>query len=181
MLSRQITFSLMRLITLLAFAFVVPSAVADFFGVTIEGREKVTYTDGEEEITVKLIIKTGQPVEDFTLTLLALTKGGLTAIGPTIKLDSAEDFRNKSEKLHRFTLTVKPGPGDNPISKVIITVPALTTPDTTVENGMSERKQHIVTFTRIESNPDVPMVVSIQRLRFSSQTVTSSRSTLSLW
>ena len=176
MLSRQMTFSLMRLITLLAFAFVVPSAVADFFGVTIEGRKEVTYTytDGMQPVTVKLIIKTEQPVEDsdLNLTLLALTKGGLTASGPTITLD--KDFRNKSEKLHRFTLSVTPESGDNPISKIIITVPALTTPDTTVENGTSEKKEHIVTFTRIELNPDTPMVVSIQRLRFSSQTVTSA-------
>ena len=102
MLSRQMTFSLMRLITLLAFAFVVPSAVADFFGVTIEGREKVTYTNGKEKITVKLIIKTGQPVEDFTLTLLTLTKEGLTASSPTI--DEDKNFRNKSAKLHQFTI-----------------------------------------------------------------------------
>ena len=80
----------------------------------------------------------------------------------------------KSAKLHQFTLTVTPGPGDNPISKVIITVPALTTPDTTVENGMSEKKQHIVTFTRIESNSDVPKVVSIQRLGSISQEAVSA-------
>ena len=176
MLSRQMTFSLMRLITLLAFAFVVPSAVADFFWVTIEGRKEVTYTDGKQPVEVKLIIKTEQPVSDFNLTLLALTKEGLTASGPTIILDG--DFPDESARLHRFTLSVTPELGDgsrnNPISKVIITVPALTTPDTTVENGMSEKKQHIVTFTRIEPNRDRPTVVSIQRLRFSSQTVTSA-------
>ena len=46
MLSKKMTFSLMSLITLLAFAFVAPSVMAVDFKVTIEGPKVVTYAAG---------------------------------------------------------------------------------------------------------------------------------------
>ena len=44
MLSKKMTFSLMSLITLLALAFVVTSAMADDFEIKIAGRSAVAYT-----------------------------------------------------------------------------------------------------------------------------------------
>ena len=44
MLSKKMTFSLMSLITLLAFAFVVSSAMAGDFDVKVIGPTQVTYT-----------------------------------------------------------------------------------------------------------------------------------------
>ena len=67
MLSKKMTFSLMSLITLLAFAFVAPSAMAAAVGVTIEGRTAVSHavgTDGTTpaETTIALKVTTDQPV-----------------------------------------------------------------------------------------------------------------------
>ena len=46
MLSKKMTFSLMSLITLLALAFVVSSAMAAEFAVKFEGRTALTYVEG---------------------------------------------------------------------------------------------------------------------------------------
>ena len=62
MLSKKMTFSLMSLITLLAFAFAVPSVMAVDFKVTIEGPKVVTYTMGADEDTA---IGTLTPMTEF--------------------------------------------------------------------------------------------------------------------
>ena len=68
MLSKKMTFSLMSLITLLAFAFVVSSAMAaDPVVVTIEGRTAVSHAVGTDGTTpavtmIPLKVTTDQPV-----------------------------------------------------------------------------------------------------------------------
>ena len=65
MLSKKMTFSLMSLITLLAFAFVVPSAVAQKeFKVTVEGRTAVSQADSLKKTVITLKVTTDQPVAD---------------------------------------------------------------------------------------------------------------------
>ena len=79
MLSKKMTFSLMSLITLLAFAFVAPSAMAAAFEIKVAGPTSVSYAAGEDgeailtgtvaEVEVKLKVSSGQPIADFTYAL----------------------------------------------------------------------------------------------------------------
>ena len=90
MLSKKMTFSLMSLITLLAFAFVVPSAIAqDEFKVEFEGRTAVNVEDTVADATVvTLKVTTGQPVADMAedgdisnvlnMAVLVVDRNGLT-------------------------------------------------------------------------------------------------------
>ena len=71
MLSKKMAFSLMSLITLLAFAFAFVAddafAAKKPFEITIVGRTTATYAgltdaDGENKVTVDLIIESAQPI-----------------------------------------------------------------------------------------------------------------------
>ena len=78
MLSKKMTFSLMSLITLLAFAFVAGDAFAAEkpFEIKIMGRASVTYTaddpdttdvlESSSPVTVKLKVESAQPIGDLT-------------------------------------------------------------------------------------------------------------------
>ena len=79
MLSKKMTFSLMSLITLLAFAFAVPSAMAAAFEIKIAGPTTVNYSEDSsnpasqryfgQPITVMLKVSSGQPIDDLTYAL----------------------------------------------------------------------------------------------------------------
>ena len=88
MLSNKMTVSLMSLITIIALAFVVPSAMAaDPFDVTFEGRESVTYMvstdttvavqDRPQDTALVVTIKSGLPVADFSPTVTAFDKNNI--------------------------------------------------------------------------------------------------------
>ena len=87
MLSNKMTFSLMGLITIIALAFTVPSAMAaDPFDVTFEGRESVTYMVDTTEALVQnqpqdtalvVTIKSGLPVADLAPSVKAFDKNNI--------------------------------------------------------------------------------------------------------
>ena len=87
MLSNKMTFSLMSLITIIALAFVAPSAMAaDPFDVTFEGRESVTYMvdtgqtnvqDRPQDTSVIVTIKSGLPVAGFSQKVMAFDKNNI--------------------------------------------------------------------------------------------------------
>ena len=76
MLSKKMTFSLMSLITLLAFAFVVPSAMAAAFEIKIAGPTSVDYAANRRSasnklwgnVEVRLKVSSGQPIANLVLT-----------------------------------------------------------------------------------------------------------------
>ena len=70
MLSKKMTFSLMSLITLLAFAFAVPSAMGAVFEIKVVGPTVANYagTAGIDPIMVRLKVSSGQPIADLVHT-----------------------------------------------------------------------------------------------------------------
>ena len=117
MLSKKMTFSLMSLITLLAFAFVVPSAIAqDEFKVEFEGRTSVNVDTAVANRTVTLKVTTGQPVADagwlmmisnvLGLTVLVVDRNGLAVTGYIVGITEDTDFEvMKTAKVRRFTIS----------------------------------------------------------------------------
>ena len=195
MLSKKMTFSLMSLITLLAFAFVVPSAIAqDEFKVEFEGRTAVN-VDTTAATVVTLKVTTGQPVADMDTTddgtnvlnmaVLVVDRNGLTIDTDDTDYTITEDpdFEvMKTAKVRRFNLSfpgVSADDQDNLPYTVYITVPILTTSDPTVAAdkmaNVSKAVIHKITLNKsIADIDDLPGVVSIQRLRPGSQTVVSA-------
>ena len=182
MLSKKMTFSLMSLITLLAFAFVVPSAVAQKeFKVTVEGRTAVSQV-GTEATVITLKVTTDQPVPDPTLTAQTFGTDGLEVA--TYTVDFADDpafAAMKTAKVRRFTVTLEnitDTDGDILPYTIYVTVPALTTSDPTVADtdmaNVSKAVIHKITLSAAVDTTDVPRVVSIQRLRPGSQTVVAA-------
>ena len=74
MLSKKMAFSLMSLITLIALAFAVPSAMAAAFEIKIAGRASANYAveggavDYDEDVEVLLKVSSGQPIADLMFT-----------------------------------------------------------------------------------------------------------------
>ena len=194
MLSKKMTFSLMSLITLLAFAFVVPSAIAqDEFKVEFEGRTAVNVEDQVNTATVATLkVTTGQPVADMVagadvtnvlnMAVLVVDRNGLT-IGYTVGITEDADFEvMKTAKVRRFNLSFPGVAATDQVHlpyTVYITVPALTTSDPTVAKDkmahVSKAVIHKITLNKpVADIADLPKVVSIQRLRPGSQTVVSA-------
>ena len=194
MLSKKMTFSLMSLITLLAFAFVVPSAIAqDEFKVEFEGRTAVN-VDTTEATVATLKVTTGQPVADMVvdtdvtnvlnMAVLVVDRNGLT-ITTDYEVGITEDATfdvMKTAKVRRFDLSFPGVEDDDQVNlpyTVYITVPILTTSDPTVAIDkmahVSKAVIHKITLNKsIADIADLPKVVSIQRLRPGSQTVVSA-------
>ena len=190
MLSKKMTFSLMSLITLLAFAFVVPSAIAqDEFKVEFEGRTAVN-VDTTEATVATLKVTTGQPVADadddgdidLALTTLVVNRNGLTIDYTVTIADDASFSVMKTAKVRRFTISLPSldadAQDDLPYT-IYITVPVLTTNDPTIAIDkmahVSKAVIHKITLNKsIADIDDLPGVVSIQRLRPGSQTVVSA-------
>ena len=81
MLSKKMAFSLMSLITLIALAFAVPSAMAAAFEIKIAGPTAVNYTvagdppvtDFGEDVEVRLKVSSDQPIDDLVATATPAT------------------------------------------------------------------------------------------------------------
>ena len=194
MLSKKMTFSLMSLITLLAFAFVVPSAIAQKeFKVEFEGRASVNVAATGDSTAVTLKVTTAQPVADMDttsndidntlgLTALVVDRNGLTIEYAAAITDDATFAVMKTAKVRRFSIslpTIAADGQDNLPYTIYITVPALTTNDPTVATkdmaNVSKAAIHKITLNKsIADIDDLPSVVSIQRLRPGSQTVVSA-------
>ena len=172
MLSKKMTFSLMSLITLLAFAFVAPSAMAVDFKVTIEGPKVVTYPATAETtaIAIDLIVTSEEALlEPLTIGAAAANdtpavpgnitgsvrdnRGFITSLfaenGVTIT-DDLTGFADRTVKQRRLIVTITPRPGadagDPIIDEVTITIPAFETPDTRVggDHDMSIAVTHTI-------------------------------------
>ena len=187
MLSKKMTFSLMSLITLLAFAFVVPSAVAQKeFKVTVEGRTAVSQAaTGDTVVTLK--VTTDQPVANPMPTAKTFGTDGLEILAADYDVAIAEDteYAMRTAKVRRFTVTLPNvvdtalSPAANPLPYTIyLTVAAQTTTDPTVADtdkaNVSKPVIHKITLSAYVDTADVPQVVSIQRLRPGSQTVVAA-------
>ena len=149
MLSKKMTFSLMSLITLLAFAFVAPSAMAAAFEIKVAGPTSADYVaddDGtipnsNQEIEVKLKVSSGQPIADLLytagdgttddddITVAAFDKDGfavtLTAQNLTIVEQDRTAYAKATPKEHQLLVTITPAGGaitDSTIAKVIISI-----------------------------------------------------------
>ena len=179
MLSKKMTFLLMSLITIIALAFVAPSADADPVEVTIEGLTKYRYGEAAAgtAITVTVVVKTDSPVTDFTPTVATVRQNGALGPVPEITAQDAAAYPDLSPSNRRFTFDVTPGTGAARIVKAVFQVPVVTAIDRTFEpqNNMSEQALNfIVEFVSLGDATHIPKVVSIQRLSPVTQTVVSA-------
>ena len=189
MLSKKLAFSLMCLITIFAFTFVVPTVMAaDPFDVTFEGKESVTYARATDPgpVTVMVTIKMGQSVADPAPSLTVFDKNGIPIInqndepyGATIVESTAADYVATGTQ-REYVLTIDPLPQEGRmVAKVVISVGELTTNDPTAVDDKGEIvKTKLKSYTRTITltrgpapNDSRPNVVSIQRLRSVSQAI----------
>ena len=202
MLSNKMTFSLMRLITLLAFVFVAGDAFSAKkpFEITITGLTAVPGT------LAVLIIESAHPIPLLTLgdganvaaniKITAIDRNGFVLtqgigdgsdIAPIIVIDALDySMRTPKKRLLFVVITQQPATDDptkGAIAKVVIEIPGgLATTDPTVlatdgtdtELNISKLVQHVITLTEAVDTTDVPKVVSIQRLRPISQAAVSA-------
>ena len=192
MFSNKMAFSLVSLITIFGIAFVVPTAMAaDPFDVTFEGRESVPYvpTDDPVPVTVLVTIKMGQSVVDPAPSLTVFDKNGIPIVnrsdepdGAMIVESTATDYVATGTR-REYVLTIDPMlQEERMVAKVVILVGELTTNDpTAVDDSGTLVKTKLKSYTRTitltkgpTSNNSRPNVVSIQRLRPSSQTVVAA-------
>ena len=181
MLSKKMTFSLMSLITLLAFAFVVPSTMAadDFdaefsvvnrvyataIEVTLKFAEEVDFTDA---LKMTIVVQV-ENMNGVRTTLTALEAVGVTA-KDTNPATAAMETDRKS-----FVFTIAANNTMMTDRKVHVFIPAGVT--RLFPEQAKTSKQAALSFDLmgpIPVNRDRPNVVSIQRLRPGSQSVVSS-------
>ena len=191
MLSKKMAFSLMRLIMILALAFAVPSAMAGDFEIKIEGRTAITYA--EDALTAALPavmlkvtsphpipdLATGQPINTPTdpLSWAAFDKDGFHITNPGITVVDDRGYAMRTAKVRRLSVVITPGEAPNTIARVIITLKSVESTDPTVADAddMSKAVHHTITVSEVPAfTADLPKVVSIQRLRPSSQAVVSA-------
>ena len=175
MLSKKMTFSLMSLITLLALAFAVPSAMAAPFEIKVMGPTKANYGDpatGAIEVRVKVL--SGQPIADLVympgatvtetddIMVNAFDKDGfgvaLTGINVTVvdlpKADAddadADIYAMKTPKEHQLLVTITPVLiGEMPdIAKVTISIKGgIMSTDVTLAAADAKSKADVVRHT----------------------------------
>ena len=194
MLSKKMAFSLMRLITIFALALVaLPVSAADPFAVTFEGRESVTYTPvttgTPADVTVVVTIKTGQSVADPAPTVTAFDKNNIVVAGGASIAEQATTGANSDPDYvatgtqRKYVVTINPDAvTTTTVTKVIVSVAQLTTNDpTAVDDKGALVMTKLTSYTRVITvskgavpNTDRPKVVSIQRLRPSSQAVVAA-------
>ena len=198
MLSKKMAFSLMSLITLLALAFVVPSAMAaDDFDAEFSVVNKVYNTDIEvtvsfkEEVPLALVqaAKITVHVEDMNGVRTAITvpatdsDNGTAASAESTSEIGAKDTNDVltgdqvDRKSFVFTIDAASTAEDNGIkkTKVHVFIPAGVA--RFAPEQLKTSKQATLSFDLmgpIAVNTDRPNVVSIQRLRPGSQTVVSA-------
>ena len=183
MLSKKMTFSLMRLITLLTLAMAVLSAMATGdFEVKIEGRTAVTYATGEATVEVKLRVIADKPLPNPLVTDLSVfdKDGFLIAIdinNPQITVTDDTDYAMRTGSVRQLDVNISVKINDGTVAKVVITVPKIATPDPTVPaaDSMSKVVHHTIRLLETPmANSSHPQVVSIQRLGPVSQAAVSA-------
>ena len=182
MLSKKMAFSLMRLITLLTLAMAVFSAMAGDFEVKIEGRTTVTYAAGETTIEVKLKVIADKTLPNPLVTNLSVFDKddfliGIDIDNPQITVTDDTDYAMRTGRVRQLDVNISVKINDNRVAKVVVTVPRTATPDPTVPaaDSMSKIVHHTIRLLETPmGNSSRPQVVSIQRLRPSTQTVTSA-------
>ena len=199
MLSKKMAFSLTSLITILALAFVVPSALAVDFKVKIDGPRVVTYTDAASAIEIDLMVTSeealpeplaiaadaeaaagnitvkARDIRGFETNIL----GDTTAPTITIADDPVGTFAARTVKLRQLSVSITPGAAPNTLERVILTIPAFETPDTRVDDqhDMSIKVEHTILVREasdLAADAEDAQVVSIQRLRPGSQTAVAA-------
>ena len=193
---KKMAFSLMRLIAILVLAFITSSAMAqNEFKVNIEGPTSVSYTlnatgdAATAEVVVDVIVTAAQLMPilvyapepgalinnlDFTLR----DKDGFQPSQVNYSLFDVTDYAMRTGKVRKVRVVLDESNFPE-LTKVILTVEALETPDPTVTKEKNAHKSkavhHTITFTALPAyDLDRPRVVSIQRLRPSSQAVVSA-------
>ena len=193
---KKMAFSLMRLIAILVLAFITSSAMAqNEFKVNIEGPTSVSYTlnaagdAATAEVVVDVIVTAAQFIPplvyspepgalinnlDFTLR----DKDGFQPSQVNYSLFDVTDYAMRTGKVRKVRVVLAESNFPE-LTKVILTVEALETTDPTVLKEKNAHKSkavhHTITFTALPAyDLDRPRVVSIQRLRPSSQAVVSA-------
>ena len=193
---KKMAFSLMRLIAILVLAFITSSAMAqNEFKVNIEGPTSVSYTlnaagdAATAEVVVDVIVTAAQFIPplvyapepgalinnlDFTLR----DKDGFQPSQVNYSLFDVPDYAMRTGKVRKVRVVLAESNFPE-LTKVILTVEALDTTDPTVTQEKNAHKSkavhHTITFTALPAyDLDRPRVVSIQRLRPSSQSVVSA-------
>ena len=193
---KKMAFSLMRLIAILVLAFITSSAMAqNEFKVNIEGPTSVSYTlnaagdAATAEVVVDVIVTAAQFIPplvyapepgalinnlDFTLR----DKDGFQPSQVNYSLFDVTDYALRTGKVRKVRVVLAESNFPE-LTKVILTVEALDTTDPTVTQEKNAHKSkavhHTITFTALPAyDLDRPRVVSIQRLRPSSQSVVSA-------
>ena len=193
---KKMAFSLMCLIAILVLAFITSSAMAqNEFKVNIEGPTSAFYTlnatgdAATAEVVVDVIVTAAQFIPplvyapepgalinnlDFTLR----DKDGFQPSQVNYSLFDVTDYALRTGKVRKVRVVLAESNFPE-LTKVILTVEALETTDPTVTQEKnahkSEAVHHTITFTALPAyDLDRPRVVSIQRLRPSSQAVVSA-------
>ena len=193
---KKMAFSLMRLIAILVLAFITSSAMAqNEFKVNIEGPTSAFYTlnaagdAATAEVVVDVIVTAAQFIPplvyapepgalinnlDFTLR----DKDGFQPSQVNYSLFDVTDYAMRTGKVRKVRVVLDESNFPE-LTKVILTVEALETTDPTVTKEKNAHKSkavhHTITFTALPAyDLDRPRVVSIQRLRPSSQSVVSA-------
>ena len=193
---KKMAFSLMRLIAILVLAFITSSAMAqNEFKVNIEGPTSVSYTlnatgdAATAEVVVDVIVTAAQFIPplvysaepgglinnlDFTLR----DKDGFQPSQVNYSLFDVTDYALRTGKVRKVRVVLAESNFPE-LTKVILTVETLETTDPTVTQEKNAHKSkavhHTITFTALPAyDLDRPRVVSIQRLRPSSQAVVSA-------
>ena len=176
-------FLLMRLITLLTLAFAVLSAIgAGDFEVKVEGPTTVTYATGEATVGVQLKVTADKPLPSPLVTHLSVfdKNGFLIAIDsdtPQITVTDDTHYAMRTGSVRQLSVNVSVTIHGDRVARVVVTVPKTATTDPTVPaaDSMSKVVHHTLRLTETPMvSSSQPQVVSIQRLRPSSQTVTSA-------
>ena len=189
MLSKNMTVSLMSLITIFALVFVAPSAMAAKVKVTVTGSTSVahggTTATPSDNTMVEMVIETDKNVNAPTLVVNAFDKNGFAVTGLTAPAaaDNVATGKINTGTKKYFTVTVPAAAlGDaeanntrraNLPLRVVVTIPAMSPTDPADTTTASDPVYHTITITNIASS-DLPQVVSIQRLRPGSQTVVAA-------
>ena len=189
-------FSLMRLIAILVLAFITSSAMAqNEFKVNIEGPTSAFYTlnatgdAATAEVVVDVIVTAAQFIPPLVysaepgalinnLDLTLRDKDGFQPSQVNYSLFDVTDYAMRTGKVRKVRVVLAESNFPE-LTKVILTVKALETTDPTVTQEKNAHKSkavhHTITFTALPAyDLDRPRVVSIQRLRPSSQAVVSA-------
>ena len=185
MLSKKMAFSLTSLITILALAFVVPSAVAqDEFDVEIHGPETVTYTvaDGLTPLPLfYLIIDSpyallNDPLLPGDFTIDAYDENGFSIAAPGLALTTIDDgaWPERTASMRRVGVTITPSVITEAV--ILFQLNSFTTPDLRVDatdmGNVSNAAVHTINLEMTVAG--APQVVSIQRLRPGTQPVVAA-------